>query len=300
MRSRYDRLPHELLLPMEGDQHRVFFAGKGGVGKTTLAATAALSIAERGLRTLLVTTDPAAHIGAVFEEVVTAKPRQVADTNLWLARIDPKAAFEQYRKEVLDSLGTDDEETVKRVSEELNSPCTEEVAVFQEFLDYVLSDAFAVTVFDTAPTGHTLRLLQLSWDYEAELERKDAFTAETAALDAVQLARMNKAIQTLQNPQETSMIFVTLPESTPIAEMERAIEDLGRTGISTQAMIVNQVLPEEVAGSRLFGKKLKLQQGHIKGLQTRHIGRAVSVATLQDDEIIGVELLRLFAQQVVE
>ena len=299
MRSLYDKLPVELLMPKGVTHRRVFLAGKGGVGKTTMASTMALYTAEQGAKTLLVTTDPAAHIGDVFGETVTSIPRQVADTNLWLVRIDPKAAFEQYRQKVLDSLESDDEATEERVSEELNSPCTEEVAVFQEFLDYVLSEEFAVTVYDTAPTGHTIRLLQLSWDYEEELEHKDAFTAETAALDEAQLARMNRAIKTLQNEQETGMMFVTLPESTPIAEMERAMDDLSRTGIVTQAIIVNQVLPEEAQSSRLFGKRRTAQRAHIDRLQQHHENRVIAVATLQDDEIIGADLLRAFAQQVI-
>ena len=299
MRSLYDKLPVELLMPKGVTHRRVFLAGKGGVGKTTMASTMALYTAEQGAKTLLVTTDPAAHIGDVFGETVTSIPRQVADTNLWLVRIDPKAAFEQYRQKVLDSLESDDEATEERVNEELNSPCTEEVAVFQEFLDYVLSEEFAVTVYDTAPTGHTIRLLQLSWDYEEELEHKDAFTAETAALDEAQLARMNRAIKTLQNEQETGMMFVTLPESTPIAEMERAMDDLSRTGIVTQAIIVNQVLPEEAQSSRLFGKRRTAQRAHIDRLQQHHENRVIAVATLQDDEIIGADLLRAFAQQVI-
>lgn len=298
----YEKLPADLLLPQDGKRRRIFLAGKGGVGKTTLASTTAMFAANEGYKTLLVTTDPAAHIGNVFGETVTSVPKRIAESNLWLVRIDPKVAFDAYRHQVLDSLGQQfgDAETVERVSEELNSPCTEEVAVFQEFLDYVLSDEFDVTVFDTAPTGHTVRLLQLSWDYEAELEHKDAFTAETAALDDAQLARMNAAIRTLQDKQETGMMFVTLPESTPIAEMERAIADLERTRIYTQGIIVNQVLPEEAATSRLFGKRLELQMGHINRLKERNSERTIAVATLQDDEIIGAELLQQFASQVIE
>lgn len=301
MQFRYDKLPADLLLPQDG-KRRLFLAGKGGVGKTTLASTIAMYVADQGFKTLLVTTDPAAHIGNVFGVTVTSVPRRISGSNLWLVRIDPKVAFEAYRQQVLDSLGQHfgDKETVERVSEELNSPCTEEVAVFQEFLDFVLSDEFDVTVFDTAPTGHTIRLLQLSWDYEAELEHKDAFTVETAALDDVQLARMHAAIRTLQDKQETGMLFVTLPESTPISEMERAMTDLERIDIVTQGIIVNQVLPEEAATSRLFGKRLALQTGHIVALKIRNPGRTIAVAALQDDEIIGLEQLKQFAAQVIE
>ncbi len=298
----YEKLPADLLIPQKGKHRRVFFAGKGGVGKTTLACTSALYTADQGFKTLLVTTDPAAHIGNVLGQTVTSQPKQVSHTPLWLVRIDPKTAFEQYRQQVLSSLGGrfTDLETVKRVSEELNSPCTEEVAVFQEFLDYVLSEDFAVTVFDTAPTGHTLRLLQLSWNYETELEHKDAFTAETAALDDIQLARMHAAIRTLQDPDETGMFFVTLPETTPIAEMERAMADLERTHIHTQAIVVNQVLPEEAATSRLFGRRLELQMRQIHALQQRNAVQTVVMATLQDDEVLGTELLNQFVKQVIE
>jgi len=302
MHFNYDKLPADLLLPNGSKRRRVFLAGKGGVGKTTLASTVALFAADQGYKTLLVTTDPAAHTGNVFEQVVTSAPSRVLDSNLWLVRIDPKAAYEAYRQQVLGSLGEQfsDTETIKRVNEELNSPCTEEVAVFQEFLDYVLSNEYDVTVFDTAPTGHTIRLLQLSWDYEAELEHKDAFTAETAALDEAQLGRMNAAIRTLQDEAETGMLFVTLPESTPIAEMERAIADLERTNIHTQGIIVNQVLPEEATTSPLFGKRLELQMRHIQRLREHNADRTIAVATLQDDEIIGVKMLKQFAMQVIE
>ncbi len=297
----YEKLPVNLLIPQTGKHRRVFFAGKGGVGKTTLACTSAVYTADQGFKTLLVTTDPAAHIGNVLGQTVTSQPTQIPGTSLWLVRIDPKAAFEEYRQQVLSSLGQQiaDSETVKRVSEELNSPCTEEVAVFQEFLDHVLSEDFAVTVFDTAPTGHTLRLLQLSWDYEAELEHKDAFTSETAALDDIQLARMNAAIRTLQDPDETGMFFVTLPETTPIAEMERAMADLERTHIHTQAIVVNQVLPKEAATSRLFGRRLDLQMHQIHALKQRNATQTIAVATLQDDEVLGTELLTQFAKQVI-
>jgi len=298
----YEKLPGDLLLPRGAKRRRLFFAGKGGVGKTTMASTAALFAANKGFKTLLVTTDPAAHIGQVFGCEVTSVPQRLEGTNLWLVRIDPKAAFEAYRHKVLHSLetGFGHRDTVDRVSEELNSPCTEEVAVFQEFLDYLLSDRFDVTVFDTAPTGHTIRLLQLSWDYETELVNKEAFTAETAALDAVQLGRMNEAIRTLQDRDETAMCFVTLPESTPIAEMERAISDLERTRIDTQAIIVNQVLPQEAASSRLFGRRIAVQEAHVARLQERQQDCKMAIALLQDDEVMGSAMLNRFIAEVIE
>ncbi|MCI0182475.1 ArsA family ATPase [Sulfoacidibacillus ferrooxidans] len=297
----YDKLPVALIAPQKGRQRRIFFAGKGGVGKTTVASTTAMFLAEQGYHTLLVTTDPAAHTGQLFGMPVTSTPTRFSESTLWLARIDPKAAFDTYKQQVLHSVKEQfgDEQTVLRVGEELNSPCTEEVAVFQEFLDYLLQKEFDVTVFDTAPTGHTIRLLQLSFDYEADLERKEAFTAETAALDEAQLARMRAAIATLQNPEETGIMFVTLAETTPIAEMERAIADLNRTDVPTQAIIVNQVLPPEAQSSRLFGKRLLQQQKQITQLRLRHQGVALAIAPLQDEEVIGPQLLREFGMNMI-
>ncbi len=294
----YEKLSGELIFPKNGRPRKVFFAGKGGVGKTTMACTAALWAAESGRRTALVTTDPASHIGEVFGIEVGPVLRKVSDTDLWLVRIDPKEALEHYQQAVLSTVPNDGE-TQERVHEELNSPCTEEVAVFQHFLDFVLDDAFAVTVFDTAPTGHTVRLLQLAWDYAGELAGKTALSSETAALDASQLARMRSAIRILQDPDATSMLFVTLPEMTPIAEMERAIFDLEKTGIATQAIIVNQVLPGEAASSALFGQRLKKQMRHIDDLRPRHPGQALAAAALQDDEILGIALLRQFGNDVM-
>ncbi len=301
MPLRYEKLPQDLLLPKSGRRRRIFLAGKGGVGKTTVACTTALFLAEQGLRTLLVTTDPAAHTGQLFGVSVTSTPARYEDSDLWLARIDPKAAFADYKERVLASVAGQFAAagTLARVREELNSPCTEEVAVFQEFLDYLLQEDFAVTVFDTAPTGHTIRLLQLSFGHEADLERKDAFTAETAALDGVQLRRMQAAIATLQDPVETGLIFVTLPEATPIAEMERAMVDLSRTHIVTQAIMVNQVLPPEAQSSRLFGKRLLVQRDYIEALRRRHPELVIAVAALQDEEVIGRSRMQQFASQML-
>ncbi|UOF90027.1 ArsA family ATPase [Fodinisporobacter ferrooxydans] len=289
----FEKFPQDLILPEAGRTKRIFLAGKGGVGKTTMSSAIAVYATEQGRRTLLITTDPAAHTGNVLGVEVTAKPIRFQQSNLWLARIDPKQAFWQYKERVLkqvqEQFGTGD--TWERVNEELNSPCTEEVAVFQEFLDFLLDDSYEVVVFDTAPTGHTIRLLTLSFDYETELKNKDSFTAETAALDQAQMARMQQAIRTLQDPVKTSMMFVTLAETTPITEMERAMGDLAAAEIPTQAVIVNQVLPEEAQTSPLFGKRRNIQLQHYHALKQNHPQQAIAVAEYQEDEIIGAKAL---------
>ncbi|KPV45062.1 ArsA family ATPase [Alicyclobacillus ferrooxydans] len=293
-------LPESLILPAEGDHKRIFLAGKGGVGKTTMACATALYTADCGYKTLLVTTDPAAHLADVLGQEVSASPKQILNSKLWAVRIDPKVAFERYKERIL--LGVKErfgsEESLAVVQEELDSPCTEEIAVFQEFLDDLLSDDYEVLVFDTAPTGHTLRLLQLAWDYETELSHKSSFTAETSALDNTELSRMREAIRVLQSKRETTMAFVTLAESTPIAEMDRAIEDLERADIETQAIIVNQMLPEEASGSRLFGPRRERQQAYLVELERRHGKRFVTECELSDDDVLGDDALRQIAAQI--
>ena len=293
-------LPESLILPTEGDRKRIFLAGKGGVGKTTMACATALYTADCGYKTLLVTTDPAAHLADVLGQEVSASPKQILNSKLWAVRIDPKVAFERYKERIL--LGVKErfgsEESIAVVQEELDSPCTEEIAVFQEFLDDLLSDDYEVLVFDTAPTGHTLRLLQLAWDYETELSHKSSFTAETSALDNAELSRMREAIRVLQSKREMTMAFVTLAESTPIAEMDRAIEDLERADIETQAIIVNQMLPEEASGSRLFGPRRERQQAYLVELERRHGKRFVTECELSDDDVLGDDALRQIAAKI--
>ncbi len=294
-------VPESLLFPLPACQKRLFLAGKGGVGKTTMACATALFTADHGQKTLLVTTDPAAHLGSVLNTEVTASPTLIVESSLWAVRIDPKAAFERYKQRILVDVrkrfGTG--EALNVVKEELDSPCTEEIAVFQEFLGYLLSEEYAVIVFDTAPTGHTLRLLQLAWDYETELRHKSSFTAETSALDREELVRMQAAIQLLKDRTETSMIFVTLAESTPIAEMERAIADLENAGIHTQAIVVNQLLPDEAATSRLFGPKRDRQQEYLAELARKHPSRVIAECELSDDEVTGIVPLRMLACQIL-
>ncbi len=300
MSLQLNRLPETMVLPEACKRKRIFLAGKGGVGKTTMACATALYAADCEHKTLLVTTDPAAHLADVLGQEVSSSPKQVMDSNLWAVRIDPKVAFERYKERIL--LGVKmrfgSEESLAVIQEELDSPCTEEIAVFQEFLDDLLSDDYEVIVFDTAPTGHTLRLLQLAWDYETELSHKSSFTAETSALDHAELARMREAIRVLQSKKETTMAFVTLAESTPISEMERAIADLEKADIETQAIIVNQILPEEASGSRLFGPRRERQQDYLMQLIGRHKNRIVTECELLDDEVSGGNALRRVGEQI--
>lgn len=279
---------------------RIFFAGKGGVGKTTLAVAAAVEAASGGRRTLLLTTDPAAHIGAVLECPVGDEPLPVTGVDgLWAARIDPRHETERYKEQVLaEARGRYAPDTVRRMAEELNSPCTEEIAVFRRFLTYLLSEAYPVVVFDTAPTGHTLRLLELPLSYSEQLAVKVHGSEESAAIDRQEAARFQQALALLRDPSRTVFSFVVYPEATPIAEAERAASDLRGIGLHTALVVVNQVLPEAVCVHPLFRKRFEMQQRHLREVAARFPGAEMRIAPLQERDVIGLDAVRRVAEAV--
>ncbi len=278
---------------------RLFFAGKGGVGKTTLAVVAA--VAAAGIqRTLLLTTDPAAHIGSVLECPVGDEVGPVPGVDgLWAARIDPQHETERYKKQVLtEARGRYTPDTVERMAEELDSPCTEEIAVFRRFLAYLLSDDYPIVVFDTAPTGHTLRLLELPLSYSDQLAVKAHGSAESAKVDRQEAARFQQALALLRDPAQTLFSFVVYPEATPLAEAERATADLRAIGLQTGLVVVNQVLPEEVCIHPLFRKRFEMQKRYLHEIPSRFPGAVVRIAPLQERDVIGLDAVRRLADAV--
>jgi arsenite-transporting ATPase len=267
----------------------IFFTGKGGVGKTTISCIAALYISQKGFKTLLVTTDPAAHIGEVLDMKVGSKPTRMTD-NLYAVMIDQEAAFKEYKKKLLsDARGKYSEDMLAAMEEELNSPCTEEMAAFDRFAQFIESREYDAIVFDTAPTGHTLRLLDLPFDYAKQVEmmvsaRESAIVKETAQ------NRFSEIINTLRDKSRTVFSLVLYPESTPITESYRAMTDLKEAGIETQLVIANMVLPEEVCINDFFKKRRQMQMKYLKEIKER-FNLPVLQFPLMQDEIKGLEPL---------
>ena len=281
-----------LLEPAGSQTRAVFFTGKGGVGKTIVSCVTALETAARGHRTLLLTTDPAAHIGEVLEQKVADQIVPVTGVpNLWAVMIDQTKAVETYKEKILaDARGRYSEDMLAAVREELESPCTEEMAAFDRFAGYVDSHEYDVVVFDTAPTGHTLRLLELPFDYSRQVELMVTTSAESEAAKSDTQQRFDRIIARLRDPNQTTFAFVVYPESTPVIEAYRAMLDLRDAGIGTQLVVANQVLPPEHCTVEFFRRRQQMQAKYLEETRER-FGVPVLTLPLLDTEVRGLAAL---------
>jgi arsenite-transporting ATPase len=278
-----------LLMPERNGTKAVFFTGKGGVGKTTISCIFAVYTAKKGFKTLLVTTDPAAHIGEVLDVRVGSKPVKIMD-NLYAVMVDQEDAFRVYKEKVLnEAKGKCSEDMLKAMDEELNSPCTEEMAAFDRFAQFIESKEYDTVVFDTAPTGHTLRLLELPFDYAKQAEMMVSADEAKTAKEAVE-NRFRKIIGTLKDKNRTTFCIVLYPESTPIMESYRAMLDLKAAGINTQMVVANMILPDEVCTNDFFKNRRGMQMRYLTEIHKK-FNLPVLQFPLMQKEIKGIKSL---------
>lgn len=247
--------------------------GKGGVGKTTVAAAIAVALADRGYPVHLSTTDPAAHVAATVNGDLPL---------LTVSRIDPKAETEAYSAEVMASAGKDlDAQGKAMLAEDLRSPCTEEIAVFRAFAAAVAKGDHGFVVLDTAPTGHTILLLDSALAYHREVTRQASGMPES----------VEKLLPRLRDPDYTQVLIVTLPEATPVHEAAKLQSDLNRAGISPYAWVINQSLTPLVVTDLLLRSRQIREASYIREVVDRHAVRTF-VIPWQIDPPVGVTGLR--------
>lgn len=252
----------------------IFTMGKGGVGKTTLAAAIALGLVGKGVKVHLTTTDPAHHLDFLISEC----------DNLSISHIDEKVELEKYKEEVLskaiESMGDAD---LAYIEEDLRSPCTQEIAVFRAFAQIVdQAAADQVVVIDTAPTGHTLLLLDATQSYHKEIQKSQGDIPES----------VKKLLPRLRNAAETEVVIITLPEATPVHEAARLAEDLKRASIHSKWWIVNSSLYLTNTQSPLLQTKARDEIEWINKVTELSMGNTVLTKWYKNN-IQGTELLNL-------
>jgi len=286
------------LLNKKSDNRVIILTGKGGVGKTVTACTLALKMAEKG-KTLLFTTDPAAHIGQVLETEVSHIPVNITG-NLWAVNIEQKTAVEEYRLKIMDDARANgySDELLASLEEELESPCTEEIAIFEQFSNLLNEPGWDYFVLDTAPTGHTLRLLELPFEYKKQIDMKLKDNIQSATDTGHGNSKIETLIARLKNPDYATFLLVAYPEFTPIHESYRAMKDLERVGIKAQGIFLNQILKSDDCLTGFAHERWKLQQYYLYKAFDLYNPLPLFAIPLQPSEIIGIEKVKRLSNEI--
>lgn len=272
-RTKMHRL-NDLVDTLAAENKKVIFTmGKGGVGKTTIAAAIALGLAKRGKKVHLTTTDPAAHLKFVLSE----------QDGITMSHIDEAAELKKYQEEVLSKARQNglSGEDIAYIEEDLRSPCTQEIAVFRAFAEVVEKADDEIIVIDTAPTGHTLLLLESTENYDREIRRTKGETPESV-----------KHLLPRLKSEETEVIIVTLPEATPVYEAMRLEDDLKRAGLTANWWVINQSFALTGSSNRTLAVKANNEAEWINKVDCHTHGKTV-LLPWHPEEVKGDKLLSL-------
>ena len=286
------------------------FTGKGGVGKTSLACATALYLAEQGRSTLLVSTDPASNVGQVFGVAIGhAITPLAAVPGLSALEINPQAAAQAYRDRIVGPVrGVLPDAVVKGIEEQLSGACTTEIAAFDEFTalltDTTLIEHYDHIVFDTAPTGHTIRLLQLpgAWTGFLENGKGDASCLGPLAGLEKQRSRYQATVAALADPRQTRLILVARAQASTLREVARTREELAAIGLGQQYLALNGLLPEaEAACDELAAALWRREQAALAAMPESLQTLPTDSVALKPFNLVGMDALRgLLSDAAVE
>ncbi|WP_352423388.1 arsenical pump-driving ATPase [Proteiniphilum sp.] len=247
----------------------IFFTGKGGVGKTSIACATAVNLADSGKKVLLISTDPASNLQDVFNMELNNKGTQIKEVpNLTVVNLDPEQAAAEYRESVIAPFrGKLPESVIANMEEQLSGSCTVEIAAFNEFSNFITDEdkrkGFDHIIFDTAPTGHTLRMLQLPSAWNTFIAENTTGASCLGQLSGLEDRKevYKEAVRTLSDETQTTMFLVSRPDESPLAEVERSSNELLETGIKSQHLIINGVLdnydPNDAISKQLYDRQQK-------------------------------------------
>lgn len=289
------------MVPKDGTRY-LFFGGKGGVGKTSMATATAVWFAGCGYKTTIVSTDPTVSLSAMFDQDIGGEARvpirQVPNLcGLNINPTDAKGVFTKRLNSTMSQMSTTMGEDA------VSTPCMEEMATFDQFVTFLENPDSEVIVFDTAPTGKTLRELAMPFDWAGFLQKQiqegskfaELFPGDANSFEELERdkKRYDNAMAVMCNTETTAFNLVLLPERLPIEETQSAITGLKKLGIPVQALIINQcILPEVIEGNRFLQARADLQARYMKEIRERFPGIAMAQLPLFDHDISDCMSLR--------
>lgn len=295
-----------------------FFGGKGGVGKTSISSSFALSLSKSGKKALLISTDPAHNVGDIFQKKIGGSIKKL-EANLWGYEIDPEDESKKYIETVKGNLkGLIKPRLVDEVYRQIDlarvTPGADEAALFDRIVSIILEERsnYDAIIFDTAPTGHTIRLMSLPelmgvW-VEGMLHRREEINANYSALlsdgqpkeDPIsgilnkRKGRFSEVRKILLDPQITSFYYVMLAEKLPILETQKAVALLGKYQIPVEALIINKILPEQ-AGGEFLRKRKNQEKLYLEEINDRFPDKSIYKVPMLEKDISGLKDLELLS-----
>ncbi|MBF0648670.1 arsenical pump-driving ATPase [Dysgonomonas sp. GY75] len=278
----------------------IFFTGKGGVGKTSIACATAVNLADSGKKVLLISTDPASNLQDVFNMDLDNKGTQINEVpNLTVVNLDPEQAAAEYRESVIAPFrGKLPESVITNMEEQLSGSCTIEIAAFNEFSDFITNEEkrkdFDFIIFDTAPTGHTLRMLQLpsAWNtFIAENTTGASCLGQLSGLEQKKEIYKN-AVNTLSDSKQTTLILVSRPDESPLKEVERSSNELLDLNIISQNLIINGVLENYDEDDTVSKQIYQRQQNALNSRSEALLKLNTYIVPLRSYNMTGIDNIR--------